>query len=121
MVKRKIFAVVGVVLVSVFIVSLFSGCSFISGGFVLEGKWKNTSNTTLGQASPGAIVAFDGTNCNFFSPKDTYAYYEAGDHYVLECTSFLFNRTLSFTIFLIDNDNIEISYGNQKATFARIG
>ena len=40
-------------------------------GFSIEGKWKSVGESGFGQAQPGAIVAFDGTNCNFFSPKDT--------------------------------------------------
>ncbi len=49
--------------------------------FSIEGKWKNIGSETFGQAQQGAIIVFDGINCNFFSPKDTYAFSKDGDHY----------------------------------------
>ena len=54
--------------------------SYVSG-LTIEGKWKSTGSYGFGQAQPGAIVAFDGINCNFFSPQDTYAFYPDGDWY----------------------------------------
>ena len=52
----------------------FSSNSYNSGsssnkstGFAIEGKWKSVGNTGFGQAQPGSIVNFNGTNCNFFS------------------------------------------------------
>ena len=76
--------------------------------FTIEGKWKNTGTYTFGQVQQGAIVAFDGKNCNFFSPMDTYAFYKSGSNFKLDCTSYLFSDTLSFTVKIIDNDHIDI-------------
>ena len=79
--------------------------------FSIEGKWKSVGDSGFGQAQPGAIVAFDGTNCNFFSPKDTYAFYQDGDTYKLDVTSYLFADTLTFTVNTIDEDHIVITSG----------
>ncbi|MBQ3286681.1 MAG: hypothetical protein IJI40_03010 [Firmicutes bacterium] len=89
-------------------------------GFSIEGKWKNVGDYTWGQAQAGAIVIFNGTNCNFFSPSDTYAFYKDGDNYKLDCTSMLFSDTLSFTVKIIDNDNIEIYNGKNCLEMKRV-
>lgn len=88
--------------------------------FSVEGKWKNVGQGTFGQVQSGAIVVFDGTNCNVFSPKDTYAFYKDGDNYRLDCTSFLFSETLSFTVKLVDEDHMDIFTGNGILELARV-
>lgn len=80
--------------------------------FSIGGKWKSVGSYGFGQAQPGAIVAFDGTNCNFFSPSDTYAFYADGDNYRLECTSFMATSTAAFTVKIIDADHIDVYYGD---------
>ncbi len=87
--------------------------------FTIEGKWKNVGTNTFGQAQAGAIIVFDGSNCNFYSPKDTYAFYKDGDSYKLDCTSLL-AETLSFTVKIIDDDNIDIYYGGGCLEMTRI-
>ena len=79
--------------------------------FVLEGKWKNIGSTTYGQVQSGAIVAFDGTHCNFVSPQDTYAFYKDGKNWKLDCTTLL-GDTLTFTVKTIDKDTIDIKFGS---------
>ena len=88
--------------------------------FSIEGKWKSVGDSGFGQAQPGAIVAFDGTNCNFFSPKDTYAFYQDGDTYKLDVTSYLFADTLTFTVNTIDEDHIVITSGQTVTELERI-
>lgn len=92
---------------------------FISD-FAIEGKWTSVGDSEFGQAQPGAIVAFDGTNCNFFSPKDTYAIYQDGDTYKLDVTSYLFADTLIFTVNTIDEDHIVIASGQTVTELERI-
>ena len=87
--------------------------------FSIEGKWKSVGNYGFGQAQPGAIVAFDGTNCNFFSPSDTYAFYADGDDYRLECTSFMSTGTAAFTVKIIDADHIDVYYGDNITELQR--
>ena len=95
------------------------GFMFISD-FSIEGKWKSVGDSGFGQAQPGAIVAFDGTNCNFFSPKDTYALYQDGDTYKLDVTSYLFADTLTFTVNTVSEDYIVITSGQTVTTLERV-
>ena len=88
--------------------------------FSIEGKWKNVGTYTFGQVQSGAIVAFDGTNCNFFSPKDTYAFYQDGDDYKLECTSLLSTDTLTFTVKIMDENNIDVFNGSNCLEMTRV-
>ena len=58
-------------------------------------------------------MVFDGDNCNFYSPNDTYAFYKEDDKYVLDITSVL-GESLSRTVYIIDDDNIEIAGASLK-------
>jgi len=91
------------------------------GNFAIEGKWKNVGAYTFGQAQQGAIIIFNGTNCNFYSPQDTYAFYKNGNGYQLDVTSFLFAENLSFMVNIIDHDNIEIFNGSNTIQMRRVG
>jgi len=42
--------------------------------FSIVGTWQVVGNQGFGQAQPGAIVMFNGTQCNIYSPQDTYMY-----------------------------------------------
>ena len=88
--------------------------------FTIEGKWKSVGDYGFGQAQPGAIVVFDGSNCNFFSPQDTYALYQDGDTYKLDVTSFMSTDTLTFTIKTVDNNHIDVFYGGQITELQRM-
>ena len=81
---------------------------------------KSIGDSGFGQAQPGAIVAFDGTNCNFFSPKDSYTLYQDGDTYKLDVTSYLFADTLTFTVNTIDEDHIVITSGQTVTELERV-
>ena len=74
----------------------------------------------FGQAQPGAIVAFDEIHCNFYSPSDTYALYQEDGKWRLDCTDFLFANTVSFTVEIIDNNNIDIYYGTNVTELRRV-
>ncbi len=89
--------------------------------FAIEGKWKNVGEYTFGQAQEGAIIAFDGTKCNLYSPSDTYAFYRDGDSYILECTSLNFAETLVFDVEIIDADHINLHYGDGVLELQRPG
>jgi len=88
--------------------------------FSIEGKWKNTGSYTYGQVQNGAIVSFDGTNCNVVSPADTYAFYKNGSNYRLDCTTMLFSETQSFTVKVTDKNHISIYVGNNSLDLSRI-
>ena len=81
-------------------------------GFAIEGSWLSVGSDGFGQAQPGMTVTFDGTHCNFFSPYDTYAFYQENGQWKLDCTSFLFAETLTFRVEIIDGDFINVYYGS---------
>lgn len=76
--------------------------------FVIEGSWLSVGSSGFGQAQPGMTVTFDGTHCNFFSPYDTYAFYQDDGQWRLDCTSFLFSETLTFKVEVIDANSINV-------------
>ena len=80
----------------------------VPASYDITGKWKSVGDSGFGQAQPRAIVVFDGNNCNFYSPKDTYAFYKEDDRYVLDITSVL-GESLSQSVNIIDDDNIEVA------------
>lgn len=80
----------------------------VPNSYDITGKWKSVGSSGVGQAQPGAIIVFDGNNCNFYSPNDTYAFYLDGNRYVLDITSSL-GESLSFKVNIIDDDNIDIA------------
>lgn len=88
--------------------------------FSIEGSWKSVGSDGFGQAQPGAIIAFDGTHCNFFSPYDTYAFYQENGQWKLDCTSFLFADTLTFTVEIVDFDMIHIYFDSTCTELQRI-
>ena len=106
----------------IFIVSLvLYGCGKASEKeFVIEGKWKNIGDYTYGQVQSGAIVIFDGSHCNVYSPQDTYAFYLEGKEYRLDCTSVLFTETVSFIVKTEDNDHIRIYNGSEYLLLQRV-
>lgn len=87
--------------------------------FSIVGSWRSTGNYGFGQAQPGATISFDGTHCNFFSPYDTYAFYQENGQWKLDCTSFLFAETLSFRVEIIDWDSINVYYGSNCTELKR--
>lgn len=80
----------------------------VPDSYNITGKWKSVGDSGFGQAQPGAIVVFDGNNCNFYSPNDTYAFYFDGDKYVLNLTTPL-GESLEQTVNIIDDGNIEVA------------
>ena len=87
--------------------------------FSIEGKWKNIGSYTFGQVDNGGIVSFDGTYCNLYSPRDTYAFYKDGDSYRLDTTSLLGEPT-SFTVKIVDKNNIDVYYGSDYLELTRV-
>ncbi len=87
--------------------------------FSVVGKWKNKGKDTYGQAQKNAIIVFTDSNCNFYSPVDTYAFYKDGDEYRLDCTSLL-GETVSFKVKTIDADHMDIFYSGGIVELERI-
>lgn len=85
-------------------------------GFAIEGSWKSVGSVGFGQAQPGITVTFDGSQCNFYSPADTYRLYESGGALKLDCTNMLWKDTLTFDVEVVDNDHITIYTGSPNTT-----
>ena len=88
--------------------------------FDITGKWKNVGDSTYGQVQCGAVVAFDGIYCNVYSPRDTYAFYEDGDDYMLECTGLLSSSPVKFTVKIVDKNNIDLYHGSKDLELTRV-
>ncbi len=88
--------------------------------FSIVGSWISTGNDGFGQAQPGSEVWFDGTHCCFFSPYDTYEFYQQDGQWVLDCTSAIFADMLTFDVIVNDDDHITILYGNTVTELERI-
>lgn len=89
--------------------------------FSIEGKWKSVGSYGFGQAQPGAIVIFNGTHCNFFSPSDTYALISKNGKYELDVTSFGSTDSLSFTVGIIDANHIDLKRNGYTTELQRVG
>ena len=87
-----------------------------SSDFSILGSWKSVGDSGFGQAQPGATVTFDGEHCNFYSPYDTYNFYQEDGKWKLSCKNVLWQDVLDFTVEIIDNDNINIYYGSSSVT-----
>lgn len=90
------------------------------GDFVIKGSWLSVGSSGFGQAQPGMTVTFDGAHCNFFSPYDTYAFYQDDGQWRLDCTSFLFSETLTFKVEVIDANSINVYYGSTCTELSRM-
>jgi hypothetical protein len=89
-------------------------------GFSILGKWKSTGEEGVGQAQPGAIIAFSENECNLYSPQDTYALYEDGGTLRLDATGLL-GGTLQCSVIVVDNDHIELRAGSIVTYLQRVG
>ena len=112
---------VAALVATVAIVITLAACSAGASSFSIEGKWKNTGSGGFGQMQPGAIVTFNGNNCNVYSPNDTYAFYSENGKYKLDVTGLL-GGTPSFTVTVVDNDHISMTTGSSETVeLTRVG
>ncbi len=65
-------------------------------------------------------MTFDGVHCNLYSPSDTYAFYKSGDKFVLDCTGVL-SGTETFTVKIVDDNNIDLYSGGYVTELTRVG
>lgn len=121
--KRSIALFFTIILIAA-LVACSSGYNTSAGdtkNFSIIGTWKNIGDTTHNQIQEGSIISFDGSRCNVVSPQDTYALYNDGNSYKLDCTSIL-GGTVSYTVKIIDNDNIHlITSINTVIELTRVG
>ena len=88
-------------------------------GFLL-GDWLSVGDEGFGQAQPGSTVTFGADTCNFYSPWDSYTFYNQDDQWYLECTNPLWGDTQRFNVYFYDEDNIEIVYGSIVTELSRV-
>ena len=88
--------------------------------FQIEGTWKNIGNDTCAQIQHGSVVKFDGTNCNVYSPMDTYAFYKDGSNYHLTCTSFFAHDSMEFVVTVKDKNHISMDYYGRGETVVEL-
>ena len=111
----------GAILTTIAITLTLVACGSGASSFSIEGKWKNTGTGTYGQMQSGAIVTFDGKNCNVFSSGDTYAFYKEDGAYRLDVTGLL-GGSPSFAVTIIDNDHISMTTGSSTTVeLTRVG
>ncbi len=84
--------------------------------FDIVGSWKSVGDWGFGQAQPGETVTFDGEHCNFYSPFDTYLFYQEDGKWILSCENVLWQDVVDFIVEIIDNDNINIYYDSSSVT-----
>ncbi|MBQ9001577.1 MAG: hypothetical protein IJ087_06970 [Eggerthellaceae bacterium] len=119
--KTGLIGKVATLIIAIAIVITFAACSAGASSFSIEGKWKNTGSGGFGQMQPGAIVTFNGNNCNVYSPNDTYAFYSENGKYKLDVTGLL-GGTPSFTVTVIDNNHISMTTGlSDVVELTRVG
>lgn len=80
----------------------------------IEGKWKSVGDTGWGQAQPGAIVIFNGTEANLYSPRDSYALEKTSSGYLLTVTGLMGGST-TFSVKVVDENNIAL-YSSKEST-----
>lgn len=101
----------------IFVATLFlAACS---KPFSIEGSWKNTGDTEMGQMYEGAIISFDGSHCNVYSPYDTYGFSKDNDGYHLDVTGAL-SGNISFDVDVKDNDHIELKTSSKTIELTRV-
>lgn len=94
-----------------------SGC----GSFGIQGTWQSVGEGTWGQViGKGATVTFDKTNCNLFSPRDTYLLEKNSDNtYTLTVTGLL-GMGGTFTVTPDGNDRMTLQSGDTVLELQRI-
>ena len=86
--------------------------------FIIEGKWQSVGDHGIGMAQPGAIVTFDGQNCNVLSPMDNYAFEQNGSSYRLYVSGVM-GGNVSFDVEVEDYGNIVLNPGIGNVTKLR--
>ncbi len=109
---RRAGRLVGAAVTTVLLAVALVACA---GGFSIEGRWKSVGDSVWGQAAPGAIITFDGSRANLYSPSDTYAFYSQGGAYHLDVTGLL-GGTTDFNVQVIDGNDVELTIAGDPST-----
>ena len=101
-------------------ISKSSDAGWGSSSFSIEGKWQSVGDTGFGQAQPGAVVYFDGVNCNIVSPFDTYTVKGSNGSYTLDVTSFSSTAVFTFDINLDGKNHIYLIGNSSTIELERV-
>ena len=125
-VGAKILITVGAVILLIIILSMAiagttsnkSSTASKEQNFTIEGKWKSVGDHGIGMAQPGAIVTFDGQNCNVISPMDTYAFEQNGNSFRLYVSGVM-GGNVSFDVVVENYNDITLDPGTGNVTKLR--
>ena len=112
-------AAVSVVILSIIILM---GCL---KPFRIEGQWEKAEDNCTARTiskdmkEDNTIIFFNGSNCNFSSPFETYRFQKIKGSYFLTISNILYDK-VTFRVNVLDNDHIEISGDGAVVKLERI-
>ena len=113
---KTLFRFTCVIAISILVLITLGGCG---SSFDIRGKWQVTSGQ-WGQATPGAVIVFNGSQCNLYSPKDTYGISKtSNNNYRLNITGLL-GGNFSFDVTVVDKNHIKLTKGSTTIEMKRL-
>ena len=61
-------------------------------------------------------MTFDGEHCNFYSPYDTYNFYEEDGVLKLSCKNILWQDVVTFVVEIVDDNYVKVIYTKDAVT-----
>lgn len=115
--RRRLISIMAAVAVALLALVTLTGC----GSFSIKGTWQSVGDGTWGLVTAkGKTVTFEDTNCNLFSPRDTYLLEDNGDGtYKLTVTGLL-GMGGEFTVTPDGNDHMTLKSGDIVLEFQRV-
>ncbi len=100
----------------ILVVAIMSACA---PSFSIVGSWKQTYGEPGWDSQNGRIVWFDDSQCNIFSPLDTYGISDkTSDSFTLSVSGLL-GGNLTYSAVILDSNNIDVySSGKDEPTFS---
>ena len=93
--------------------------------FRIEGQWERAEDNCAARTisydikEDDTIIFFNGSNCNFSSPFETYRFQKIKGKYFLTVSNILCDK-VTFRVNIIDNNHIEISGSGDVVKLERI-
>jgi len=113
---KKLVRVLLFVALGMLVLMPLSGCG---SSFDIRGNWQVTSGQ-WGQATPGTVIVFNGSQCNLYSPKDTYGISKtSNNNYRLSVTGLL-GGNFSFDVTVVDKNHIKLVNGSTSIEMKRL-
>ena len=113
---KTLFRFAYVIAIGMLVLITLGGCG---SSFDIRGNWQVTSGQ-WGQATPGVVIVFNGSQCNLYSPKDTYGISKISNNsYRLEITGLLGGNS-SFDVTVVDKNHIKLTRGSTTIDMKRL-